>query len=666
MIPELGQFALLLALSLCLIQAVLPLAGAALGRPAWMAMARPAAAGQFVFVGIAYLVLTHAFLQDDFSVLYVAMNSNTALPTAYKVAGVWGGHEGSLLLWSLMLALWTLLVAWRSHSQPAEFTSRVLGVLGIVSAGVLAFTLFTSNPFDRLVPPAWDGNDLNPLLQDPAMVIHPPMLFMGYVGLSVPFAFAVAALLSGRLTREWAKWTRPWTIAAWAFLTLGISLGSWWAYYELGWGGWWFWDPVENASFMPWLIATALIHSLAVTERRGIFKSWTILLAIAAFSLSLLGTFLVRSGVLISVHAFATDPARGLFILLLMGAICGGALLLYALRAPQLKADGGFQLMSREAFLLANNILLVVATLAVLVGTLYPLFLDALGLGRISVGPPFFDFTFLIPTLPLLVLVGLGMHTTWKTMRADQLGRRLMWPAIISLVLGFTLPWLIWGGTSLLTLIAVSIGIWVCLTSLYDPVMRWWRKDASMPLTRGHWGMCIAHLGVGLFLLGATVVSAYDVETDIGAAPGDRMEVGGYEFIFRGTRDVTGPNYDAIEGEFELRRDGRLLTLLTPQKRVYHVQTNPMTQASIHPRLDRDVFIAMGEPLGAGAWSLRIQVKPMVRFIWLGTLVMAFGGLLALTDRRYRVAVRGQATASGQRSAAASASAAMKPAAGGS
>jgi cytochrome c-type biogenesis protein CcmF len=639
-IPELGQFALVLALTLCIAQAVLPLAGAATGRTAWMALARPAAAGQFVFVALAYVVLTHAFLTNDFSLLYVAMHSNTELPVAYKFAGVWGGHEGSLLLWSLMLALWTLAVAWKSHSQPAEFTSRVLGVLGIVSAGVLAFTLLTSNPFDRLVPPAWEGNDLNPLLQDPAMVIHPPMLFMGYVGLSVPFAFAVAALLSGRLTREWARWTRPWTVAAWCFLTLGISLGSWWAYYELGWGGWWFWDPVENASFMPWLIATALIHSLAVTERRGIFKSWTVLLAIAAFSLSLLGTFLVRSGVLISVHAFASDPSRGLFILLLMGVICGGALLLYAARAPLLKADAGFQMMSRETFLLANNILLVVATLAVLLGTLWPLFLDALGLGRISVGPPYFDFTFLIPMLPLVLLLGIGMHTAWKSMRAEVVAPKLLWPAAISIGLGFTLPLLIWGSTSFLTLFAVTAGIWVCVTSLLDPVQRWLRRDGAMPLTRAHWGMCIAHLGVGLFVIGATVVSAYDIEADIGATPGDSWETGGYEFVFRGTRDVTGPNYDAVEGEFELRRNGRLLTLLTPQKRIYRVQTNPMTQASIHPRLDRDVFIAMGEPLGAGAWSLRVQVKPMVRFIWIGTLVMALGGLLALTDRRYRVAVR--------------------------
>jgi cytochrome c-type biogenesis protein CcmF len=643
-IPELGQFALILALCLCVAQAALPLAGAAQGRADWMALARPAAAGQFVFVGVAYLALTYAFVTDDFSVQYVALNSNTALPTPYKYAAVWGGHEGSLLLWSLMLAGWTLVVAWKSQSQPEQFVSRVLGVLGIVSFGVLSFTLFTSNPFDRLIPAAIDGNDLNPLLQDPAMVIHPPMLFMGYVGLSVPFAFATAALLSGRLTKEWARWTRPWTIAAWMFLTLGISLGSWWAYYELGWGGWWFWDPVENASFMPWLMATALIHSLAVTEKRGIFKSWTVLLAIAAFSLSLLGTFLVRSGVLISVHAFATDPARGMYILFLMASICGGALLLYAMRAQQMGSEGGFRLVSREAFLLANNILLVVATVAVLLGTLYPLFLDALGLGRISVGPPYFNFTFLIPMLPLAVLVGIGMHAAWKTMRGAVLLERLKWVAVAALLVGAALPWIFYGEASLLTMLAVAIGLWVCAAALMEPVRRLLARGSGMALTRAHWGMCLAHLGVGVFILGATMVSSYEFEGDRSIAPGERFEAQGYEFVFRGTRDVTGPNYDAVEGEFELRRDGRLITVMTPQKRIYRVQTNPMTQTAINAAPHRDILLSLGEPLGNGAWSLRVQVKPLVRFIWLGTLLMALGGILAMTDRRYRVPVREAAT----------------------
>ncbi len=636
MIPELGQFALVLALCLCVSQAVLPLVGAHTGRRDFMALARPTAAGQFVFVALAYVVLTQAFLADDFSVRYVAQNSNTELPVAYKVAAVWGGHEGSLLLWIMILAVWTLAVAAASRGQPAEFTSRVIGVLGVVSTGVLAFMIFTSNPFDRLIPAAFEGNDLNPLLQDPAMVAHPPMLYVGYVGLAVPFAFAVAALLTGRLDKNWARWTRPWTVIAWLFLTLGIALGSWWAYYELGWGGWWFWDPVENASFMPWLMATALLHSLAVTERRGIFKSWTVLLAIAAFSLSLLGTFLVRSGVLISVHAFASDPTRGLFILMLLGLISGGALLLYAARAKLMVAEGGFRLLSRESFLMANNILLVAATGAVLFGTLYPLFLDALGLGKISVGPPYFNLVFLLPMLPLVLLLGAGMHAWWMKMNVSALVRKLAWPAGIAIAFGIALPLVVFGQSSFMTAIGVIAGLWVCGAALLDPLRRLLRPQQGMRLTRAHWGMCLAHLGVGIFILGATVTSAYNVETDRGVSPGDRWETGGYEFVFRGVRDVPGPNFDAVEGEVELRRGGELIALLTPQKRVYRVQQSPMTEAAIDGRIHRDVFVALGDSLGGGAWSLRIQVKPLIRFIWYGCAIMAFGGLLAATDRRYR------------------------------
>ncbi|HEY5665692.1 MAG TPA: heme lyase CcmF/NrfE family subunit, partial [Gammaproteobacteria bacterium] len=561
MIPELGQFALVLAVCMALCQAALPLAGAAVGRNDWMAMARPAASGQFFFIAIAYAILTHAFLNDDFSVLYVAQNSNTALPVAYKFAAVWGGHEGSLLLWSLMLSVWTLAVAHSSRSQPLPFSSRVLGVLGIVSAGVLLFTLLTSNPFDRLLPRAVDGADLNPLLQDPAMVAHPPMLYIGYVGLAVPFAFAVAALLSGKLDRNWARWTRPWTIGAWIFLTGGIALGSWWAYYELGWGGWWFWDPVENASFMPWLVGTALIHSLAVTERRGIFKSWTVLLAIAAFSLSLLGTFLVRSGVLISVHAFASDPARGLFILMLLLAISGGALALYALRAHNLESEGGFKPVSRESFLLANNILLVVATIAVLFGTLYPLFLDALGLGQISVGPPYFNAMFLLPMLPMALLLGLGMHAAWQRARMNSLVAKLRWVGIASLVVAVAYPLIAYGSTSLLTIIGVTAGIWVTLSSLIDPVSRWFDSRA-VRLTRAQLGMFIAHLGVGLFIIGASVTSAFNIETDRAVRVGEQWDVAGFEIEFLGMRTIEGPNFVADEGEFELRRDGEYLATL--------------------------------------------------------------------------------------------------------
>jgi len=638
MIPEIGQFALILALGLALIQATIPLLGALWSREDLTAIARPAATGQFVFVMAAFIVLCHAFLNDDFSVLYVATNSNSALPTPYKIAAVWGAHEGSLLLWILILSAWTLAVTVGSRSLPHEFAARVLGVLGIVSVGMLLFTLLTSNPFERFFPAALEGNDLNPLLQDPGLVMHPPILYAGYVGLAVPFAFAVAALLTGKLSQDWARWTRPWTTASWMFLTVGIALGSWWAYYELGWGGWWFWDPVENASFMPWLAGTALIHSLAVTERRGIFKSWTLLLAIAAFSLSLLGTFLVRSGILVSVHAFASDPERGLFILLLLGAITGGSLTLYAFRARYLTVEGGFRLVSRESFLLMNNILLVVATAAVLFGTLYPLFLDALGMGKISVGPPYFNAVFLIPMLPLAVLVGMGMHTTWLRMSGEPLRKRLLFPAGIALMIGIIFPLIIFGQASALTLVGVVTALWVIASSLLEPAKRLFQKNRSpMPLTRGQWGMYLAHMGVGVFILGATVTSSYNIETDSRAVPGDRWQVGEYELYFRDIRRIEGVNYEATEGEFEVWEGDQLITILRPQKRVYRVQTSPMTEAAIDVGWGRDLFVALGDPLGDGAWSLRVQIKPLIRFIWLGALIMAFGGLLAIMDPRYRV-----------------------------
>jgi cytochrome c-type biogenesis protein CcmF len=640
MIPELGQFSLILALCLALAQAVLPLAGATLGKRDWMAFARPLATGQFVFVVAAFAVLANAFLTSDFSVEYVARNSNTALPIFYKFAAVWGGHEGSLLLWITILAIWTLAVAWASRGLPEELSSRVIGVLGCVSTGVIAFTLLTSNPFGRLAQHIADGNDLNPLLQDPAMVMHPPVLYTGYVGMAVPFAFAVAALLSGKLDRQWARWTRPWTVAAWMFLTVGIALGSWWAYYELGWGGWWFWDPVENSSFMPWLMGTALIHSLAVTERRGLFKSWTVLLAIAAFSLSLLGTFLVRSGVLISVHAFASDPRRGLFILALLGLISGGALTVFALRAPLLAAEGGFKLISREAFLLGNNILLVAATGAVLFGTIYPLVLDGLGLGKISVGPPYFNVVFLLPMVPLLLLVGVGMHTAWRNSPRRLLIDRLRWPAAVAIVFGATLPWFVFDRATVLTMIGTIAGLWVIVTALLDPVRKLVSRAAGPVLSRGQWGMVVAHCGVGIFVLGATITSAYNVELDRSVRVGESIEAGGYRFEFLGTKDVTGPNYQGVEGEFRVTKNGALVDTMRPQKRVYRVQQQPMTEAAIDGDLHRDVFVALGDSLGANAWSVRVQVKPLIRFIWLGALIMAIGGFLAATDRRYRVAAK--------------------------
>jgi cytochrome c-type biogenesis protein CcmF len=649
MIPEIGQFALVLAFGLAIIQAVLPLLGAQLGRDDLIAFARPMAAGQWVFVSAAFVVLAQAFASDDFSVRYVAMHSNSALPIMYKLAAVWGGHEGSLLLWMLILSSWTLAVAFRSRSLPDVYAARVIGVLGIVSIGILSFMLLTSNPFDRLLPAAPDGNDLNPLLQDPAFALHPPMLYLGYVGFSVPFAFAVAALLSGDLDKNWARWTRPWTLGAWIFLTIGIALGSWWAYYELGWGGWWFWDPVENSSFMPWIAGTALIHSLAVTERRGIFKSWTVLLAIAAFSLSLLGTFIVRSGVLISVHSFAADPARGLFILLLLTVISGGALLLYAVRASRMEAEGGFRLVSREAFLLLNNILLLIACGLVLVGTLYPLALEAMNLGTVSVGPPYFSVAFLVPTLPLVLLLGFGMHASWLSMRGETLLRKLAPAAAVAVLASIGLALIVFDGPiGILTPVGVLVGFWVIVTALWDPVVRAIRRDRSpIPLTRAQWGMSIAHLGVGLFVLGVTVASTFSIESDNAMRPGDTHTIAGYEFELRGIREVQGVNYDAYEAEVAVRRGGDVIETLLPQKRIYRVQTNPMTEAAIDPGLRRDLFVALGEPLGGGAWSVRIQYKPMLRFVWLGCLVMALGGALAASDRRYRVPARApQASAS--------------------
>jgi len=633
MVIELGLFALIIGLLLSTAQAFFGLAGAHFGNRRWMAATRPAVTGQWVFVLLSFLVLCWAFYQNDFSVLYVASNSNSALPTFYRISAVWGAHEGSLLLWALSLSTWSVAVGIWSRDLPETYMARVLGVLGIVSIGFQLFILLTSSPFERLVPAAVDGRDLNPLLQDPALAIHPPMLYIGYVGFSVAFAFAVAALLEGKLDEKWARWTRPWTTLAWMFLTVGIALGSWWAYYELGWGGWWFWDPVENASFMPWLVGTALIHSLAVTEKRGLFKSWTLLLAIIAFSLSLLGTFLVRSGVLVSVHAFASDPARGMFILMFLAVCVGGSLALYAWRGPSLRTRGGFETTSRESFLLANNALLLVTAALILIGTLYPLFLDALNMGKISVGPPYFNVVFLIPTLPLLFLLAIGMHAAWKKGHLDEKKRALLMLFGVSLVLGVAIPPLAYGEFHVMTVIGLTAGIWVILSSLYEP---WQRLRNKHSLSRGVLGMTIAHIGVGVFAIGVTVTQTYRIEKDIALRPGESVELKGYNFAFQSTRPVTGPNYDAIEAEVLITRDGNPVATLRPQKRTYRVQTMPMTESGIHVKWNRDLFVAMGEDLGAGAWSMRIQYKPMVRYIWLGALIMAIGGIVAVTDRRYR------------------------------
>jgi cytochrome c-type biogenesis protein CcmF len=637
MIPELGHFALILALSLALCQAVIPLIGAHRNDAAMIAVARPAAVGQFTFVAIAFACLTWSFLESDFSVLYVANHSQLALPTVYKISAVWGAHEGSLLLWILLLGGWTVAVSRYSSELPDVFAARVIGVLGLLSGGFLLFTLFTSNPFERLLPAAQDGADLNPLLQDPGLAIHPPLLYTGYVGFAVAFAFAIAAMLSGNLDRKWARWTRPWTTWAWLFLTVGIALGSWWAYYELGWGGWWFWDPVENASFMPWLAGTALIHSLAVTEKRGLFKSWTLLLAISAFSLSLLGTFLVRSGILISVHAFATDPARGMFILAFLGVTIGGALTLYAWRAPGMDSAVGFRALSRETFLLLNNVLLVIAATLILAGTLAPLLVEVFDAGKISLGPPWFEIAFAIPMLPLVLLIGVGMHTAWRSQALAPLWQQLKFPALLAIAAGIVVPTVLYGRFGLLLVTGATAGFWIMAVSLLQPIRSLRRQSGTTGISRAALGMCVAHFGVGMFVIGVTIVSAFTIEADLSLRQGEQTTVAGYDFELRGLRNVQGPNYQAIEGEVEIRRNGEFVGELRPQKRTYLVQQSPMTEAGIDAKWNRDLFVALGDPLGNDAWSVRIQYKPLIRFIWLGAFIMAFGGIIAASDRRYRL-----------------------------
>ena len=636
MIPELGHFALILAFCLALAQAGFALTGAHWNRVAWMNVARPAAAGQFVFVALSFGCLAWAFLHNDFTVAYVAQNSNSALPAPYKVAAVWGAHEGSLLLWVLVQAIWTIAVCALSRSLPHRFAARVIGVLGLVSAGFMLFALATSNAFERLVPAAVEGRDLNPILQDPALAIHPPVLYTGYVGFSVAFAFAIAAMLEGHLDSAWARWTRPWTTGAWCFLTVGIALGSWWAYYELGWGGWWFWDAVENASFMPWLAGTALIHSLAVTEKRGLFKSWTLLLAITAFSLSLLGTFLVRSGVLISVHAFASDPARGKYILLFLGTTIGIALLLYAWRAPRLKSEAGFMPVSRETFLLANNVLLIVAMALILLGTLYPLFLDYFGLVKQSVGPPYFEFVFLIPMIPLVLLLGAGMHAAWKRADASELLRFVRVPLVLALIAAVAVPWLVYGRNTVLTAVGVLAAFWVMASAWLAPISRWRQKRRLDAVPRAVMGMSLAHFGLGVFILGVTIAKSFSVEQDIPLQRAQSAHAGAYEFVFQGVEPRKGPNYEATRGTIEVRHGEDMVTILHPEKRTYLVQRNPMTESDIDASLSRDLYVALGEDVGNNAWSVRVQYKPLVRLIWLGALLMACGGLVAVSDRRYR------------------------------
>ncbi|MFT7287499.1 MAG: cytochrome c-type biogenesis protein CcmF [Halieaceae bacterium] len=642
MIPELGHLALIIALVMASLLAVLPMWGSWRGHSAAMRIAPSLAAGVTVFTAISFACLAVAFLQDDFSVKVVASNSNSLLPPIYKFSALWGNHEGSLLLWSLILSLWMAAVAAFSSGLPTLVLARVLSVMGAIGVGFLSFSLFTSNPFERLLPGVpLDGNDLNPLLQDPGLIIHPPLLYMGYVGFSVAFSFAVAALLGGRLDAAWARWSRPWTNVAWAFLTVGIMLGSWWAYYELGWGGWWFWDPVENASFMPWLAGTALVHSLAVTEKRGLFKSWTVLLAIFTFSLSLLGTFLVRSGVLTSVHAFATDPARGLFVLVFLAIVVGGSLTLYAVRAPSVRSRIGFTVVSRESLLLVNNVVFLVATLTVLFGTLFPLLMDALGQGKYSVGPPYFNAVF-VPLMALMVpFMGLGPLSRW---RDDSTGRwrSLMFvPVLVAAGCAVTLPWLSGQPFNLWVAIAVALSAWLLLGLVQDfrergrnstSVLRSLRRQSP-----SYWGMVIAHCGFAAAILGVVATSQYSVERDLRMAPGDSEELAGYRFQFDETLRLRGANYVADGARFSVYRGDRQVASLLAEKRRYLASGSVMTEAAIDGGLFRDLYVAMGEPIGnEGAWAIRLHYKPMVRWMWLGALAMGAGGLLTAFDRRYR------------------------------
>ncbi|MGO1395045.1 MAG: heme lyase CcmF/NrfE family subunit [Halomonas sp.] len=642
LIPEIGHFALIIALLMAMVQAAMPLAGAATRRPLWMAYGQPMAVGQFVFIAIAYGCLTASYMLDDFSVANVANNSNSLLPWYYKFSAVWGNHEGSVLLWSFMLAGWGFAASLFTGNLPRDMVARVMGVMGMVCVGFLLFILITSNPFERLLPNMpQDGADLNPLLQDFGLVVHPPMLYMGYVGFSVVFAFAIAALMGGRLDAAWTRWARPWTNLAWAFLTVGIALGSWWAYYELGWGGWWFWDPVENASLLPWLTGTALVHSLAVTEKRGSFKSWTVLLAISTFSLSLMGTFLVRSGVLTSVHAFANDPARGFFILMLLAITVTLSLLIFALRAPRVSHKVGFNWLSRDALLLVNNIFLVIMTVTVLLGTVYPLILDSLGLGKISVGPPYFNALFVPLTVMMCIFMGLGSVARWKGMQGRVLVRKLWLAGAAALVLGIVMPLLYRGEWNLFVSLGIVSALWIVLPMLRDLFDKTRHASSFIAglrkLSLAYWGMVLGHVGVAVTIVGVAVVSNYNIERNVRMSPGTTVEVAGYQFTMSELTERRGANFLADTAILQVQRgeSGSRFTM-RPEKRLYLATGMPMTQVALRPGLFRDLYVAMGEDLGDGSWAMRVQYKPFVRWLWLGALLMAFGGLLAVLDKRYR------------------------------
>ncbi|MCK5831194.1 MAG: heme lyase CcmF/NrfE family subunit [Methylococcales bacterium] len=641
MIPEIGEFSLILSFCFSILLAIIPMVGTIIKNELWMNYGQTMAKGQFFFILISFICLGYSFAIDDFSVTYVANHSNSLLPTQYKLSAIWGGHEGSLLLWVFILSGWTLAVSIFSKNLPLDMLARVLSVMGMIAIGFILFLLLTSSPFERYLPrfPA-DGADLNPLLQDFGLIVHPPMLYMGYVGFSVAFAFAIAALLSGRLDSAWARWSRPWTNVAWAFLAMGITLGSWWAYYELGWGGWWFWDPVENASLMPWLVGTALVHSLAATEKRGVFKSWTLLLAIFAFSLSLLGTFLVRSGVLTSVHAFASDPERGLFILILLAITIGGSLTLFAIKAPNVQSESRFSWLSRETFLLINNVFLTVMAMTVLLGTLYPLLLDSLGAGKISVGPPYFNAVF-VPIMSLMAIgLGISISVRWRDTSLDRIIEALWKPALASILIGIAFPFIYGSGFDFSVFLGISISLWIILTISLEFIGKFKHAESIFTklkqLPMSYYGMMLAHLGVAVVAIGITLVSVYSEERDIRMVAGDKVSLAGYEFEFKGTQQVQGANYTADRGQLIVRDGDNVITTLNPEKRHYSVKNNMMTEADIDQGFFRDLYVAMGEPLDDGAWAVRVHYKPFVRWLWYGGTLMALGGLVTVTDKRYR------------------------------
>ena len=641
MIAELGNYALGLSLAIALLLAALPLWGAEKGNDQLMALARPMTYGLFLALTVAFGALFYAFAVNDFTVQYVVNNSNSNLPLRYRLSAVWGSHEGSLLLWIWLLTLWSTAVAWFSKPLPKEAVSRVLGIMGIVSVGFLLFVLFTSNPFDRTFPnfPV-DGCELNPLLQDVGLIFHPPLLYMGYVGFSVAFAFSIASLMTGKLDTAWARWSRPWTMAAWVFLTLGIVLGSWWAYYELGWGGWWFWDPVENASLMPWLAGTALLHSLAVTEKRGSFKAWTVLLAIMAFSLCLLGTFLVRSGILVSVHAFASDPTRGLYILVYLIVVIGGSLGLYAVKGGQIRSRDNAERYSRETMLLLNNILLMTALAVVFLGTLLPLVHKQLGLGSISIGAPFFDQMFLIIMTPFALLLGVGPLVKWRRDQFSSIRTPLVISVILMVIAGFVLPFWLQDKLTVSSVLGTMMAVIIALLSLYELQQRVTHRSGFFPgltkLSRSHWGMFLAHLGVAMTVWGIAFSQNYSVERDVRMNVGDSVEIAGYEYKFQGISNADGPNYAGGKAQVDILKNGKTEATLFAEKRFYTVSKMTMTEAAIDWGLTRDLYVALGESLGDGSWALRLYYKPFIRWIWLGGVFMALGGLLCMFDRRYR------------------------------